>query len=173
MPDSPTPAVPSRETVLIQRKASGYTARPNDESIPAFRREGAEPDAIDSELLDTAECSACPNKGRCTHTRCLLRERNGFRHLLAEVDTIRNKHWETIGGLRTENAMLWECIAAASLGDFDTVEQRLNAWAADTPIQDHELRGYPTDIAQELRERDHRIRTARASSRLPNGETEQ
>lgn len=44
-------------------------------------------DAIDGELLDTVECSAYPNEGRCTHVRCILRERNSLAALVKRLRT--------------------------------------------------------------------------------------
>lgn len=42
-------------------------------------------EGIDGELLDTAECSAYPNEGRCTHVRCILRERNSLAALVKRL----------------------------------------------------------------------------------------
>lgn len=69
-------------------------------------------DTIDGELLDTAECSAYPNRGRCTHTRCLLRERNRLS--------------ATVAALTAENAQLRETLTLG-LGEQESVIAGLRA----------------------------------------------
>lgn len=77
---------------------------PNDTEAPARAAEALDLDAIDGELLDTAECTAITRKGvvdRCTHTRCLLRERNS---LAGQAQRLRAR----VAALEAENAKLRE-----------------------------------------------------------------
>lgn len=109
--DRPAPALPSEPEAKLTPYRAPFDARYSDggDEPPALP-EGDEGEVIDSELADTAECSAYPNEGRCTHTRCLLRERNQLAARLTELE----------GGIVTLTA----AVEAATQGMRDIAAQR-------------------------------------------------
>ena len=95
--------------------------------------------AIDGELLDTAECSAYPNRGRCTHTRCLLRERNA---LSASVAALRAELAELTCRVRDER------YDAYFAGFSDALPLPSNGVARDAAFAREQARKYCGTVAR-------------------------